>query len=99
METVPWDKPAFLAKNPLAGAHLPVDQARNFQEPMHEKFVHCIGSTRRLVREQREQQDNGTADDQRRRNTEGARQMSLHSAEAAMVLPARAHALQDRPTQ
>ena len=74
-KTVPWDKPAFLAKNQLARPNLPADQARSFQEPMHEKFVHRIGSTRRSVRKQRNQQGDGAAEDQRRRDTERAPQV------------------------
>ena len=30
-KTVPRDTPAFLAKNPRSGAHLPADQARSFK--------------------------------------------------------------------
>ena len=52
-KTAPWDKPALSAKNPIAIAYLPADQARS----LHEKLVHCIGSTRRSGREQRNQQD------------------------------------------
>ena len=33
VKTVLWDKPAFLAKNPLAGALLPADRARSFKSP------------------------------------------------------------------
>ena len=31
VKTPPWDKPAFLAKHPLAGSYLPSDQARSFK--------------------------------------------------------------------
>ena len=37
-KTVSWDKPEFSAKNPLAGAHLPADQARTFKS----RCTHCI---------------------------------------------------------
>ena len=87
---------AFLAKNPLAGAYLLANQT---QEPTHETFVHCIGSTRRSVRKQGDQQGGGAADHQRGRNTAKARQVLLHSTEAAVVLPVTAHASQDRGTQ
>ena len=40
-KTVPWNKPAFLAKDPLEGPSWPVDQARSFKQPMHGKLVHC----------------------------------------------------------
>ena len=48
---------------------------------MHKKFVHCIGSTRCSVRKQRNPQGESTADDQRRRNIEGDRQVLLQSVE------------------
>ena len=48
-------------------------------------FVHCIGSTRRSVRKQRNQQGESTADDQRRRNIEDDRQVLLQSVEVAFA--------------
>ena len=44
-------------------------------------FVDCIGSTRHSVRKQRNQLGESTADDQRRRNIEGDRQVLLQSVE------------------
>ena len=66
---------------------------------MHEKLVHRAGPTRRAVREQGDQQGDGAADDQRRRNTERLGTARPHSAETAVVLPTTAHACQDVRTQ
>ena len=49
------------------------------------------GLGQRSVRKPRNQQGHGAADGQRRRNTEGTRQVQLHSVEAAVVRPATHH--------
>ena len=61
-KTVPWDTPAFLAKNPRSGAYLPGDQARSFKSRcLRNLFIPL-----------------DRPDDQRRRNTEAARQVLPH---------------------
>ena len=60
---------------------------------MSEKFVLCIGPTRRSFRKQSNQLGDGAADDQRGRNTETARQVLPHSAEARDTEELRLHTL------
>ena len=61
-KTVPWDTPAFLAKNPRSGAYLPADQARSFKSRCLRNLFIALDRP----------------DDQRRRNTEGSRQVLPH---------------------
>ena len=53
VKTVPWDTPAFLAKNPRSGAYLPADQARSFKSRYLRNLFIALDRP----------------DDQRRRNT------------------------------
>ena len=85
-KTVPWDKPAFLAKSPLAGAYLPADKARSFNGRCTRNLFIALDLP---GVQQRNQQCAGAADDQRRRNTEGARQVLLHMPSQIVRLRAR----------
>ena len=54
---------------------------------------------RNAVRQQGNQQGDGAADGQRRQNAEGLVTLLLHRAQAGVVLPTTADALQDRRAQ
>ena len=49
-KTVPLGQAHVLGKGPACMSLLASWPSRKLQEPVHDKFVHCIGSTRRSVR-------------------------------------------------
>ena len=63
-DELPWCKNHILAEEPAASCLPSGRSSRSTRCPVSEKLVHCFGSTRRPVRQQRDQQNDGTTTSQ-----------------------------------